>query len=76
MAKQHGNTVNFETTVGFAWHQLMTQLSNKDICLGCASKSILAASIDTLLEHEDEQEVLKFIQYQMRNHKNTLRTHL
>jgi hypothetical protein len=75
MAKQHGNTVNFETTVGFAWHQLMTDLAQKDICLGCASKSILAASIDTLLEHEDEHGILKFIQEELFKHKKTVRTH-
>ena len=74
MAKQHGNTVNFETTVGFAWHQLMTDLAQKDICLACASKSILAASVGTLLEHEDEHDILKFIQEELFQHKKTVRT--
>ena len=52
----------------------MTDLAQKDICLGCASKSILAASIDTLLEHEDEHDILKFIQEELFQHKKTVRT--
>lgn len=65
MAIQHGNSSNFNATVGFAWHQLMMNLSQKDVCIGCASKSILAAALDTLLEHENEADVLEFIQEEL-----------
>ena len=74
MAVQHGNSKDFTLAIGFAWYQMMMEFSEKDVCIGCASKSILAAALDTLLDHENAADVMDFIHEQISERSVNTRT--